>query len=311
MIPAIRAIGAVISFVLIVLATSQPAAEPKFSDWAAPNNLGPTVNSSANDFGPATSKDGLSLYFSSDRPGGFGSSDIWVSQRHSRNDPWGPPVNLGAVINTAAPEGPPSLSRDGHWLFFNTGGMVDSDIWAAWREHSHDDFSWEPAFNLGIAVNSPFFDTGASFFENDEGGAPLLFFASNRPGLGDPGTFDIYVSQLAPNGLFSPATLVPELSSSATEQRPSIRFDGLEIFFFSNRLGSTGNDLWVSTRQTVFAPWSPPFNLGPPVNSPFAESQPYIDADRQALFAASTRPGGFGGQDLYVSMRIKHHNQGD
>ena len=74
MISTIRTVGALICVVLFVSATSQPAEGPTFSDWAAPTNLGPTVNSSSADFGAATSKDGLTLYFTSDRPGGFGAT---------------------------------------------------------------------------------------------------------------------------------------------------------------------------------------------------------------------------------------------
>ena len=291
--PAIRILDVVIC---LVLTTSQPAAAPKFSDWAAPTNLGPTINSPFNDFGAAISKDGLTLYFNSNRPGSLGGQDIWLSQRTTENETWGLPVNLGAVINTSANDAVPSLSRDGHWLFFTSnrlpGGFGDNDIWASWREHTHDDFGWEPPFNLGAGVNSAFFDAGASYFENDEGGTPLLFFTSNRPGgIGSPGTFDIYVSQLLPAGSFGPATLVAELSSAASEQRPSVRFDGLEVFFFSNRLGSLGNDLWVSTRKSVFDPWSIPGNLGPAVNGASNDQQPHIAADRQTLFFATDQPG--------------------
>ncbi|MGB2714953.1 MAG: hypothetical protein WBC51_12285 [Vicinamibacterales bacterium] len=306
----LRTVGAVLSLVLVALATSQPGAAPKFADWALPTNLGATINSPFNDFGAATSKDGLSIYFNSDRPGGLGGQDIWVSQRLTENDAWGPPMNLGALINTAAAESVPSLSRDEHWLFFAStgpGGLGDRDIWVSWRAHTRDDFGWEAPFNLGPGVNSASFDAGASYFENDEGGAPALFFTSNRAGgLGSPGTFDIYVSQLWPVGSFGPATLVPELSSAASDQRPSVRFDGLEVFLYSNRPGSLGNDLWVSTRKTVFDPWSTPVNVGATVNSAFEDQQPHIAADRQTLFFASNRPGGFGGLDLYGTTRTKN-----
>jgi Tol biopolymer transport system component len=301
-------IGAAICLVLVLFTTSQPGAAPKFSDWDVPTNLGPTINSPSQDFGPAISKDGRSLYFTSDRQGGFGGTDIWVSHRATENDAWGTPVNLWDVINSPDNDAAPALSRDGHWLFFSSnrpGGFGDMDIWASWRKHTHDEFGWGPPFNLGVAVNSPFFDAGPSLFENDEGCAPLLFFTSNRPGLGDPNTFDIYVSQLSPRGLFFPATLVAELISQASEQRPSIRFDGLEMFFHSNRPDSVGNDLWVSSRHSVFYPWSTPVNLGDTVNSSGIDQQPYIAADRRTLFFASDRPGGSGLLDLYVTTRAK------
>jgi hypothetical protein len=100
--------------------------------------------------------------------------------------------------------------------------------------------------------------------------------------------------------------LVSEINSAATEQRPSVRFDGLEVFFYSNRAGSDGNDLWASTRTTVFEPWSAPENLGPTVNSASNDQQPYIAADRQTLFFASDRSGGFGALDLLMSKRTKN-----
>jgi len=148
-------------------------------------------------------------------------------------------------------------------------------------------------------------DVNPSYFENDEGGAPLLFFTSNRPG--GLGAFDVYVSELAPNGLLGLATLVPELSSPAAEQRPSVRFDGLEVFLVRSPPGSPlSGDLWVSTRESVIDPWSTPVKLGATINTAFHDSHPYIAADRQTLFFASNRPGGFGGLDLYVTTRTKN-----
>src|SRR2546425_12081501 len=57
------------------------AEQPVYGPWGTPVNLGPVVNSAANEQHPAISRDGLSLYISSDRPGGFGGTDIWVSHR--------------------------------------------------------------------------------------------------------------------------------------------------------------------------------------------------------------------------------------
>ena len=63
-------------------------------DWGPAVNLGPAVNSSADDMLASISADGLALYFNSIRPGGRGGYDIWMSTRASKNAPWGPPVNL-------------------------------------------------------------------------------------------------------------------------------------------------------------------------------------------------------------------------
>src|SRR5262249_1300786 len=109
---------AVTVLLLLAMIAFNTIAASKFSDWSAAVNLGPIVNSSFNDFAPAVSKDELSLYFSSDRPGGYGSTDIWVSRRNSRDAPWGPPVNLGPPVNTSFGERAPAFSRDSHWMFF-------------------------------------------------------------------------------------------------------------------------------------------------------------------------------------------------
>jgi hypothetical protein len=294
-----------LTVVLVRLVTNTLAAAPKSSDWSPPVNLGPLVNSPFNDFAPAASKNGLSLYFSSDRPGGSGSSDIWVSRRNSPDEPWGVPLNVGSPINTSFGERAPNFSRDGHWMFFvsdRAGGFGGDDIWASWRTNIHDDLGWQPPINLGVGVNSPTFDAGASFFENEEGGIPLLFFGSTR--AGGTGGEDIYVSAQRTDGSFGFAMLVPELSSPQADRRPTIRFDGLEIIFFSNRPGTLGGaDLWASTRVTVFESWSVPVNLGPVVNSTSNDAPSYLSADGRVLFITSDRPGGFGGLDLYFTTR--------
>jgi hypothetical protein len=278
------------------------------SPWSAPVNMGPLINSASNENAAAFSKDGRSLYLVSNRPGTFGSNDIWVSQRKSADDPWREPVNLGPVINTADIQGAPALSRDGHWLFYfdsgRAGGLGGIDLWASWRAHTHDDFGWQPPVNLGPGVNSPSDDVGPGYFEDDDGGTAKLYFASNRPG--GQGSFDIYVSERAADGSFGPAAPVPELNSSGTDQRLTLRRDGLEAFLFSDRVGGIGGqDLWTTTRSSIGEAWSTPTNLGAVVNSAVTDSQPNLSPDGLTLILASNRPGSLGGTDLYVTTRTK------
>src|SRR5437773_11608401 len=91
-----------------LLATPRFLAASTFSEWSAPVNLGPTVNTGSIDAGPALSKDGESLYFHSNRPGGFGGNDIWVSQRTRRGDGWGAAVKLVPTIHMASTQDMPS-----------------------------------------------------------------------------------------------------------------------------------------------------------------------------------------------------------
>jgi hypothetical protein len=288
----------------LVIAAAAPAAA-RYGDWTAPVNLGAVVNSNTvQDAGPAISRDGLSLYFYSDRPGGLGLTDIWVSKRASAGDPWGAPVNLGPTLNSASSDFVPTFSRDGHWMFFASfrpGGFGNADIWASWRPDVSDDFGWQTPVNLGSGVNTASNDNGVGYFEND-GGAPQLFFGSDRPG--GSGDADVYVSERRADGTWGPSTRVPELSSSGADNRPSVRDDGLELVFYSNRVGGLGgNDLWASTRPTVASPWSAPVNLGAPVNSSADDGHPYLSADGRTLVSYSSRPGGSGGRDLYTATR--------
>src|SRR5262245_25671715 len=77
------------------------ASGQQFSGWqvASPEA---NVNTSVNDGCPIESRDGLSLYLASNRPGTSGGNDIWVADRLSKDAPWGTPQNLGAPVNSAA-----------------------------------------------------------------------------------------------------------------------------------------------------------------------------------------------------------------
>jgi WD40-like Beta Propeller Repeat len=306
----VRLGGLALLVVLAILVPQQVETAKKFSAWSAPVNLGPVVNSAFEEFLPEMSKNELSLYFASNRPGPFGGEDLWVSRRATRNDDWGEPLNLGPNVNTSFNERSPALSRDGHFLFFTTtrpGGSGAFDIWVSWRAHTRDDFGWQPPVNLGPGVNGAFGDFGPTFFENDDIGIPNLFFASSRPGVGG---IDIYRSELLASGSFGPALLIPELSTPQNDFRPTIRPDGLEVFFDSNRPGPPDvsgiglRDLWVSTRETTSNAWSTPVNLGPAVNTEFNDTLPALSSDGMTLIFTSDRPG-FGGSDLYMSARAR------
>jgi hypothetical protein len=300
-----RCTTSLVGAIVLVSAFTASSRAQKYSDWSEPINLGPTVNSTSMDRAPAISKDGLSLYFASNRLDSIGLEDIYVSQRETRDSEWGPAMNLGPIINTTDNEMVPAFSRDGHLMFFASnrqpGSFGGVDIWVSRRENTHDDFGWQPAENLGAGVNSTGQDEGPSYFENDATGVAQLYFSS---GMNRPGGAGIYVSEQGADGSFGPAVRV--LVSLGTTQRPSIRHDGLEIFFNSNRPGSIANsqDLWVATRETVFDAWSAPINLGSPVNTELVDVHPYISSDRETLFFASNRPGG-GPTDLYMSTRTK------
>lgn len=287
------------------LAADEP---PQFSDWSAPIHLGAVVNSARPESNPFISKDGLSLYFTAgQKPGGVGLRDIWVSQRASVNDPWGPPQNLGATINTAAHESHPALSLDEHRLYFASdrpGGFGLFDLYVSRRRDKRDDFGWEPPVNLGSVVNTPANEQSkVALFDDAASGRVLIYFGSAR--LGGLGSDDIYVSSLGPDNTFGPAVLVEELSSPFEDRDPAIRRDGLEMFLSSDRSGTHGSrDIWVATRASTADRWSAPVNLGAVVNSP--PRPPDVEQANDGGPALS-----FDGTTLYFNSAFRAGNVSD
>ena len=267
------------------------------SEWSAPVNLGPVINSTAIDNHAAISKDGLSLFFASNRVGGVGNNDIWVSQRDCADCPWETPVNV-AVLNSTFSDVGPELTDDEHLLFFSSarpGGAGDNDIYVSHRADRKDDFSWEVPERLGTDVNTAAAENMGDYLRGN------IYF--NRQPLA--GTGDLYYAPVTRDGqTLGPAVLIVELSDPvANDVSPTVRFDEREIFFASNRAGSIGlNDIWMSTRRSPNDAWSTPENVGA-VNSVFGELTPSLSPDGRILLFDSDRPAGVGGRDIYMSTR--------
>ena len=81
-------------------------------DWGSPVNLGSPVSGPFTELNPYILMDSLELYFISNRPGGFGLQDIWISRREDKDDAWGEPLNLGSSFNSAINENGPTISAD-------------------------------------------------------------------------------------------------------------------------------------------------------------------------------------------------------
>jgi len=148
------------------------------SPWEPATNLGPKVNSSYNDVGTSVSSDRLELYFGSQRPGGYGVVDLYVSKRPTTQDPWGDPENLGPAVNSMIWGECPCLSADGLLLVFQggrPGGVGDCDLWMARRVSRTA--PWEPAVNLGPIINSPEYDCRPCLAPDGS----ALYFAWNWP----------------------------------------------------------------------------------------------------------------------------------
>ena len=276
-----------------------------YGEWFASFNVGPPVNTAYNDMYAILSRRELTMYFTSDRPGGLGGDDLWFTTRASLDDPWRDPQNM-ARLNSTGMDSLAVLSSDEHIMFFHSTRQVGScgsgDIWMT-RRHDKRSEEWEPPTNLGCVLNTTYTEIAPAFFENPETGQVTLFYGSNRPGSQD---LDVYASAVGEDGFFGPGVPVPRFSSAGRDTRIFIRRDGLEAFITSNRTGGQGGiDIWTSTRETLADEWSTPVDLAFPVNTTADDGSPWLSRDGTTLYLFSTRSGGYGLRDIWYTTRVK------
>jgi Tol biopolymer transport system component len=281
------------------LATTAFAWAMSFGTWSPAVNVesipgtSGNLNSSALDGCPFVSQRGDILYFASGRAGGMGGLDVWFAVRREGGT-WGDPINFAAV-NSSADDFCPMAHRNGRTFLFvsaRAGGCGGADIYAT---RLHEVTGWSAPVNLGCTINSAAGEASPSLTDTE------LYFSSTRAG----GLSDIYVSSYDGSSYGAPG-LAAGLNTAQDDFRPNVRRDGLEIFFDSNRPGGIGGiDLWTATRASTSDPWSAPSNLGSDVNSSANDLRASLSWDGTTLYFGSTRAGGEGSQDLYVTTRPK------
>ncbi len=249
---------------------------------------------------PWVTADDLELYFVSDRAGGLGYFDIWVTRRSSISEPWGPPVNFGAPVNSQYNEAWPSLSPDGLTLYFSDcfsgvnaavdrpGGLGGHDIWMSTR--AGRDAPWGTPVNPGAAINTSSNEVSPSISRD----GLTLVFASNR--AGGYGDYDLWMctrpTMQDPWG--SPVNLGPTINSGSADECGNLSADGLVLFFESNRAGGLGGyDVLMTRRKSLSDPWEPPVNAGPAVNSRGDSTPGVVSADGRTLYFFTSGTSGF------------------
>ena len=223
--------------------------------WGMPVNLGTNINTSGGELCPTVIPGGLAMYFISDKPGGCGGNDIYVSQRMNNQGEWGPAVNLGCQLNSPQSEMSPSVFTDAGgttYLYFSSnrpGGPGMTDIYVSALQ-SNGTFG-APVLVEGL--NTTFNDQRPNIRVRD---GLEMFFESNRTGT--LGLADLYVSTRASTSApwQAPVNLGATVNSASVESRPSLSFDGRELYFHSNRPGGSGaNDIYISRRRPIFTPY--------------------------------------------------------
>lgn len=158
--------------------------------WTAPKNLGPNVNTDYWDSAPSISPDGNAIYFSSNRPGGYGGIDLYVAFKNEKGG-WEEAMNLGPQINTAGDEQTPYLHADNNSLYFSSTGWPGYGGADFFVTRQKLDGNWTTPLNLGFPINT--FDNEGSIAVASNG--VDAFIASDRSD--SRGGLDIYKVSLS------------------------------------------------------------------------------------------------------------------
>ena len=241
-------------------------------------------------------------------------------------------MNIGPSINTEFREAEPSFTADGRTMYFN---CYDGDICVSRLIGTWEEGKWTSPERLGAPISTGYFEVEplitaigdklyfqstrpAGRFEGNPFLSPFVtgsFFIVNYmaetrlaiPLLDGLGLGNVWVSYKV-NGVWSETQNLndvpgePPINTAFHDHCLSFSADGNEAFWTSTRPGGFGgNDIWTSRR--VDGKWTEPENLGSNVNGPGGEHHSIPTPDGRSLYVTSTRDGGYGGEDTYISTR--------
>jgi hypothetical protein len=261
--------------------------------FGAPEHIGSNVNSKYTDTHPVISADGQTLYFTSDRPGGFGKQDGWFSKKIAGE--WTKAVNMGPSFNTADNEGPDCFTADEQTMYFTCcdrpGGMGMCDICVTTREGDH----WTKPKNLGSPINTKYNESNASIAPDGR----TLYFISTRPG--GRGPHDIWYSNKDGQGNWmKPKNIGPVIGTRKNEINVFMYWDGRTLFFASDGHGGFGQaDLFMS--NLADNGWTEPINLGPNINTAGDDVYLTIPASGNVAYFSAGRADSLGPENIYMA----------
>lgn len=221
--------------------------------------------------------------------------------------------DLGLNINTQADEYLPVLTADGKRLYFTGneryGGYGGEDIFYCDRQ----DTSFGPARNIGGQINTT--TNEASLSISADGNRLIIF--GNYPD--SYGRGDIFYTDRTPDGWSRVQHFPRPINSEFYDCDAIMTSDGKAMFFVSDRPGGVGEyhgkgnyfhgNLWGNSDIYVVvltdSGWSKPINLGPTINTPYAERTPFLHPDGKTLYFSSDGHGGLGRLDVFKTTRLR------
>jgi len=268
-----------------------------FSLWAVahpvpfePINMGENINSEYNDYWPSLSADESVMVITrllpidEAYPNSYMNSqeDFYVS--NYREGVWQPVEDAGAPLNTGNNEGAQSISSDGSLMVFTGCNRKDGyglcDLY--YSELQGD--KWTVPRNLGSGVNTTFGEKQPSLSSDGR----ILYFVSNRnDGLG---RYDVWISFKQDDGSWgSPVNAGDSINTPDDEHSPFIHPDNQTLYFSSDGWPGLGMFDIFLTRKTSDSTWSPPMNLGYPINTNGNEEGLIVNAKGQTAYYSSDR----------------------
>ncbi len=259
--------------------------------FAKPENLGRAINSEYTELDAYTAPDESYIVFSSNRPGGLGAADLYVSRR--KDGAWTPPQNLGPMINSAGFECCPSVSPDGKYLYYTTQGLGRNGIYqadAVALSLDRQDLPEEPKLFAEGVISTP----GSMSITFSPDGKTLWFAEASA---------SIMVSHLDGGNWSAPVPI--GFSGRNFDFSPCMSPDGSELFFSSGRARAGQKlslGLWASERTATG--WSAPKDLGTAINGSGEGAGSPSLASNGSLYFVAQRPDSVGGIDIYRARRF-------
>jgi flagellar motor protein MotB len=267
-----------------------------------PESVGPSVNTSDDEYWPSITADGSTLmftrqsYINTPVPGKRTAQEDFYLSFLSDNG-WSTSVNAGPPLNTSSNEGAQTLSSNGSYMYFTAcerpGGLGSCDLYFS----AFSGGQWTYPYNLGSPVNTSAWESTPSISADGN----LLIFSSNRPG--GFGGKDLWYSILKDNKTWSvPVNMGRTINTDGEEMSPFIHFDGKTLYFATDgRPGMGGFDIYMTTMNED-STWTEPRNLGYPINTFNDDMGLVIETSGKKAYFSSKRDNSTGKDIFFFNL---------
>jgi outer membrane protein OmpA-like peptidoglycan-associated protein/tetratricopeptide (TPR) repeat protein len=214
--------------------------------WSKPQSLGDNVNTKYYEPSVSMTSDGNTIFFSSNRPGGLGGLDIYMSHKDSKGN-WGPATNLGAPVNTPYDDDAPFIHADGQTLYFSSRGHAGMGGYDIYRSSFEENTKWSEPENLGYPINTAGEDSYFVLSADNRHG----YYASAKEG--GQGEKDIYlISMPRPKEMTAAATRTIQATKASVTIKP-VEIKQVKLEMNANTTILKGHIIDAFTKQPLEA----------------------------------------------------------